>query len=137
MNSMSWMLHVNERITGLDPRSQALFEHLALYFAIDLGRDAIDAECCERARALVDYRSAVESYLDLFQADSKDAAVPHEIIRELRRNHGTMKYRDLYHDLHAIDRLKSFNGAIALLRGEGLILIREGRKGKGNEQSLK
>lgn len=127
-------LSVSERIKGLDPRSQAMFEHLALYFAIDLGRDAIDAECCSRARALVDYRNAVEAYLDLFQADSKDAALPHEIIRELRRNYGKMKYRDLYHNLHALDRLKSWNHAIGLLRDNGLIAIREPRTGKGNEQ---
>lgn len=127
------------KIKGLDPRSQSLFEHLALYFAIDLGRDEIDADCCERALKLVEYRNSVEAYLDLFQADTKEAAIPHEIIRELRRNHGKMKYRDLYHDLHAIDRLYPWNRSISLLCGEGLILIREHResKGKGGEQVSK
>lgn len=118
------------KIKGLDPCSQSLFEHLAMYFAIDLGRDCIDVDCCERALKLVEYRNAVEAYLDLFQADTKEAAIPHEIIRELRRNRGKMKYRDLYHDLHAMDRLRAWNQSLALLRGEGLILIREPRNGK-------
>lgn len=123
------------KIKGLDPRSQALLLNLALYFAIDLGRDVIDADCCERALKLVEYRNAVEAFLDLFQTDNKEGRLSHEIIRELRRNHGKMPYRELYHEMHAVDRgLRFWKETFNTLVLNNVIAIRQAKAGKGSEQ---
>ncbi|MGH2507244.1 MAG: bifunctional DNA primase/polymerase [Ktedonobacteraceae bacterium] len=77
-----------------DPRSLSLFEKFALAFAVDLGLDAIDGECYERARALVDYRQQVMNMLPLFEADNELAAIQQSMVHVLQQNSGTMKYRD-------------------------------------------
>jgi hypothetical protein len=91
---------------GIDPRSLAMFENLSLYFAVDLGRDTIDADCCERARALVEYRNRTQKFLDPIQAETSQGKDQMGIVHELRRNHGKMMTRDLKKAMRS-DRLGS------------------------------
>ncbi|SRR6266566_843101 len=91
---------------GIDPRSLAMFENFSLYFAVDLGRDAIDADCCERARALVEYRNRTQKFLDPIQAETSQGKDQMGIVHELRRNHGKMITRDLKKAMRS-DRLGS------------------------------
>ena len=86
---------------GIDPRSIAMFENLALYFAVDLGKDCIDIDCCERARALVEYRNKTQEYLDPVQAENNQGKDQMQIVRELRRNQGKMPTRELKKAMHA------------------------------------
>ena len=78
-----------------------MFENLALYFAVDLGKDCIDIDCCERARALVEYRNKTQEYLDPVQAENNQGKDQMQIVRELRRNQGKMPTRELKKAMHA------------------------------------
>lgn len=80
---------------GLDPRAMGLYYKLALYFAIDLKKGEIDAECLERAKAMVLYRNQAAAFLAPIEADNQAGRLQKEIVRELRQNGGRMKYREL------------------------------------------
>jgi len=128
----------NKIFKGMDARGLAAAERLALYFAVDLGLTIIDEECCERARALADYRHEVLVYLDPVEAETLQGKIQQEITRELRRNGGKMPYRKLHHELHG-ERLGSgvwenaFNGIV----GNGTIAVRAAKPGKGAAQRPK
>jgi Bifunctional DNA primase/polymerase, N-terminal/Primase C terminal 1 (PriCT-1) len=94
---------VQDALKDLDPRSQQLVMTLALYFAIDLRETEITNEAINRARALVDYRNAVIKYLEPIEAVNELGRLQKEIRRELRRNRGEMKYRDLCRKLSYSD----------------------------------
>jgi hypothetical protein len=84
---------------GLDPRSMEMVQNLALYFAVDLGRSVIDADCVKRARALVDYRNQTTAFVAPIEADNIEGRLQKEIIRELRQHSGKMPHRDLCRNL--------------------------------------
>jgi hypothetical protein len=87
------------RVSGMDPRSMALVQVLALYFAIDLGLGAIDSDCIGRAMALVEYRNQVAAFLAPIEADNKEGRLQKEMIREVRQSKGKISYRDLCQNL--------------------------------------
>jgi hypothetical protein len=121
-----------QKIRGVDPRSQALFQDLALYFAIDQGLDSIDADCCERARALVEYRNQTQAFLDPVQADTRQGKIQIEIIRMLKLHQGKMPLRDLKKEMHS-ERLgtRMWNDAMKGLLEEGTLVYRDAVSGKG------
>lgn len=103
---------------GMEPRSQYMFETLALYFAIDLGLSEIEDVCVERAGALIKYRHAAIDYIQPVEADSLPARIEQEIRRELRRHNGLMPTRELERAMHS-DRIgmklwtQCYNGLIS------------------------
>jgi Bifunctional DNA primase/polymerase, N-terminal len=115
---------VQEQIAGLNPRSQEMLQKLALYFAVDLGRDDIGNECVARARALVDYRQRCHAFLDPIEADNPQARLQQEMIQEIRRNGGKMTRRSFCQNLHS-SRAGSnswafaYNGISARLNSNG------------------
>ncbi len=120
---------------GLDARSLAAAERLALYFAIDLGLDSITDDCCYRARQLADYRRDVLAYLDPVEGETLQGKKQMEIVRELRRNGGKMLYRELKHALNG-ERWGSglwkscFDGIV----DNGTIAHKKAKPGKGADQ---
>jgi hypothetical protein len=57
------MTPLEKKIAKLGNRTEIRAEKIALYFAIDLGRDSIDEDCVDRALAIVEYEKAVKKYL--------------------------------------------------------------------------
>jgi len=84
-----------------DPRSMQMLLAFALYFAIDLQRDTIDSDCLERARKVVEYRNRAINFLAPIEADNEQGRLQQEIMRELRKSAGKMKYRDMCRNMHA------------------------------------
>lgn len=121
-----------QKIKGVDPRSQSLFQDLALYFAVDQGLDSIDADCCERARALVEYRNQTQAFLDPVQADTRQGKIQIEIVRMLKLHQGKMSLRDLKKEMHS-ERLgtRMWNDAMKGLLEEGTLVYRDAVSGKG------
>lgn len=78
----------------VDPRSMVLLEKFALGFAVDLGLNELDADCFERARALVDYRKQAIDHLPIFEADNMQAEVQQAMVAMLQQHGGKMRYRD-------------------------------------------
>jgi hypothetical protein len=75
-------------------------EKLALYFAVDTGRDMIDDECIERAVALIKYEQSVKKYLTSFESTTSQGQLQGEIIQLLQRNGGVVTERQIYRVLH-------------------------------------
>ena len=92
--------HLEEKITKLGNRPEIRAEKLALYFAVDLGRDEIDEECVERAIAVIEYELAVKRYLKTFEATTLEGSLQNEIIQLLQRNGGKILVRDLNRVMH-------------------------------------
>jgi hypothetical protein len=91
---------IQDAVAGFDPRSIALIEKLALFFAVDLGRNEIDGDCVERARALVEYRRDVLTFLAPIEAESLQGRIQLSMVRILKANGGKMKYRDFQRHLN-------------------------------------
>jgi hypothetical protein len=94
--------HLNA-FEGLTPRALQLAYSFALYFAIDLGREKIDSDCINRAKALIDYREQALLFLDPIEGANEEAILQKTIIRELKRNCGKVSYRTLCRDLSYTD----------------------------------
>ncbi len=88
-------------VDGMNPRTMQMLFALSLYFAIDLQREQIDADCLERAKALVDFRDQGLKFLAPIEADNEQGRLQQEILRELRQNKGKMPYRNLCQELNA------------------------------------
>lgn len=113
-----------EALKGLDPRSMELVQTLSLYFAVDLKETEITCECIERARALVDYRNSVAAYLAPIEALNEQARLQKEIRRELQRNRGQMRYRDLCRKLSYQDYgIDVWNRAMLGLVNSGELIV--------------
>jgi hypothetical protein len=113
---------VQSLVYGMNPRTMQMLFALALYFAIDLNRAEIDAECLQRAKQLVDFRDQAILFLAPIEADNEQGRMQQEIMRELRQHKGKMKYRDLCRELNSnrfgSDRWRAgFKGLV----GEGII----------------
>jgi hypothetical protein len=94
------MTPLEMKINKLGNRSEIRAEKLALYFAIDLGRDEIDEECVDRAIAICEYEIAVKKYLKTFESLTKESALQNEIIQALQRNAGKIDKRKLERIIH-------------------------------------
>lgn len=91
---------LEEKINRLGNRVEIRAEKLALYFAVDLGREEIDEECVERALAICEYEVAVKKYLSTFEATTREGGLQMEIIQLLQRNGGKILIRDLNRQMH-------------------------------------
>ena len=89
-----------DKVSGMDPRSMAMVQKLALGFAILCGYDFIEDDAIERALALVKYRNQTAKFLAPIEAENPQARIQMEIERELRQNGGLMTYRKLCRNLH-------------------------------------
>jgi hypothetical protein len=87
-------------INRIGNRTAHRVEKMALYFAIDMGKDEIDESCVERALAIANYELAVKKYLAAFESTTKEGALQGEIIQLLQRNGGAMTTRQLERALH-------------------------------------
>lgn len=92
------MLEMN--INRLGNRVENRVEKMALFFAVDLGRDEIDEGCIERALAIANYELGVKKYLAAFESTTKEGALQGEIIQLLQRNGGAVTTRELDRALH-------------------------------------
>lgn len=92
----------------MDDRQEQRVERLALAFAVDLGLDAIDDDCIERAIAIIDYEQAVKKYLKTFETQTKEAQIQMEIIGHLMRSNGVDLQRNVERALHPIEQWGTF-----------------------------
>jgi hypothetical protein len=93
---------LEQAIGKIGVRGASRVEKLALYFAVDLGRDTIDGECMERAIEICKYEIAAKKYLRTFEASSREGMIQNEIIQTLQRNSGAMPKRELERIIHPI-----------------------------------
>lgn len=113
-------------------RVESRAEKLALYFAIDLGKDEIDADCIERALAICKYEVAAKKYLATFEAVTKEGALQSEIVQVLQRNNCSMPKRDLERIIKPLSHgLTAFNMSYYNLMKSGYIQ-EQGAGVKGN-----
>jgi len=76
-------------------RSGNRVEEWALGFAIQMGKKSIDEACVERAIALETYNIQVKRYLNVREAETKEAVVQNQIIQILMHNQGRISIREL------------------------------------------
>ena len=93
-------LTVLDEAVAINNRLGSKAEKLALYFAIDLGKDIIDDDCVERAVELAKYDWAVKNYLKVPEAYTKEGLLQGEIISLLMRSGGKMLWRDMDRVIH-------------------------------------
>jgi primase-like protein/bifunctional DNA primase/polymerase-like protein len=115
-----------------DARDQNILQILALYFAIDLGRDSIDDDCVERSAKLIRYRQQTLAYLEPTQADTKEAVIVQQVIRYLKKNGGKVPTRKLEHDLHLDCKGHYWRMAQECLRDLGRVIFAP--PGRGGRQ---
>lgn len=88
-------------IGRLGNRTENRVEKMALFFAVDLGRDEIDEDCVDRALAIANYELAVKEYLNTFESITLEGQIQQEIIQALQRNAGVLVKRKLERTLHS------------------------------------
>ena len=99
---ISDMTPLEMKINRLGNRTEIRAEKLALYFAIDLGKDEIDEECIERAIAICEYELSVKKFLKIFESTSKESVIQNEIMQVLQRNAGSIEKRKLEKSTHPL-----------------------------------
>ena len=110
------------KIGKLGNRTEIRAEKLALYFAIDLGRDEIDEECVDRAIAICEYEIAVKKYLKVFESASRESMIQNEMIQALQRNQGRLEKRKFEKLVHPLRHgLSVFNKCYMSLIAAGYI----------------
>ena len=83
-------------------RAEIRAEKLALYFAIDLGKESIDADCLQRAIAIVEYELKAKKFLPQFEAYNKQAVLQQRMMYELNRKGGLEIVRKFENNLNKI-----------------------------------
>jgi hypothetical protein len=89
-------------IDGITGRAAVRAQKFALGFAVDKGIDIIDADCCERAAAIIEYEKAVKSYFGSFESGTKDGIIQQTIMHKLRQRNGVMTERELKREMHPL-----------------------------------
>ena len=89
------------KLVAIENRFANRAEKWALALAVDLGLDAIDDDCIDRAVAIVEYEIAVKKYLKSYEATTREGQLQQEIRRTLELNKGRILKRDLYRTLNA------------------------------------
>jgi len=89
------------KLVAIENRYANRAEKWALALAVDLGLDAIDDDCIDRAVAIVEYEIAVKKYLKSYEATTREGQLQQEIRRVLEQNKGRMLKRALYRALNA------------------------------------
>jgi hypothetical protein len=126
-----------DKVSGMDARSMELVRKLALFFAVDLGLSAVDADCVERAVALLEYRNQATRFLDPIEADNQQGRLQKEIIRELRQNRGKMRYRDLCRELdYTRYGLDVWKRAYSTMLPEGIICEFKEKQASGQTSKM-
>jgi hypothetical protein len=98
-------------------RSMARAAEWAIGFAVQMGKNIVDGGCIERGIALEKYNIEVKRYLNVREAETKEAVVQNQIIQILMHNQGKISIRELNKRMHP-DRLgtffwsQSYNGLI-------------------------
>src|SRR6267378_2298761 len=77
-------------------RSMARAQEWALGFAVQLGKTSIDSGCIERGIALEKYNIEVKRYLNVREAETKEAVVQNQIVQILMQNQGRVSLRELH-----------------------------------------
>lgn len=114
-----------------DGRAEIRAEKLALGFAITLGREDIDEDCIRRAVAVAEYDLATKKYLDIQDAETREARIQMTFLRCLRKHDGQMTKQEV-HDEMRPERLGTtlwsnvYNG---LLRNGWIVERGSGAKG--------
>jgi hypothetical protein len=125
-------------INELGNRTHHRLEKMALFFAVDLGKDEIDDSCIDRALAVARYELKVKKYLASFETENKEAALQAEIIRLMQRSGGVVTSRQLYAALHP-ERYGTFLWSRAyhgLLSGGWAVETGDGTKGSPKQLIL-
>jgi len=76
-------------------RSEIRAEEWAVAFAVQLNRDIADGECIERGIALETYNIQVKRYLNVREAETRDAVIQNHIVQILMQNGGSIELREL------------------------------------------
>jgi Bifunctional DNA primase/polymerase, N-terminal len=87
-------------MAAINNRMGVTLARLALYFAVDLGKDSIDDECFERAAAVVKYELAVKRYLQVPEGATLEGQLQSEIISFLVRSGGRITNTELGRRMH-------------------------------------
>ena len=59
----------------------------------------IDADCCERSAAIIEYEKAVKNYFGSFESGTKDGVIQQTIMHKLRQRNGVMPVRELEREM--------------------------------------
>jgi hypothetical protein len=81
------MSQFNKAIGKLGNRVTVRAEKWSLLFAVDLGRDSIDEDCCQRGLAVAEFELAVKKYLGSPECESKIASAQLKYRRILEREY--------------------------------------------------
>jgi Bifunctional DNA primase/polymerase, N-terminal len=82
-------------LVAIENRYANRAEKWAVALAIDLGLDAVDDDCWERAVDIVKYEIAVKKYLKSYEATTREGQIQQDIRRFLEMSKGKMQKRDL------------------------------------------
>ena len=119
-----------------DNRIVARAEKWALYFAVDSGLTSIDEECVAKGLALAKYEMEVKDFLNPYEAKNDESNIQQSIIRLLKRNKGSMAYRELEKGLNGIRYgMTIWKRALASLVDMDVISV-GGRGVKGSPQMV-
>jgi len=78
------------------PRCMARAAEWALGFAVQMGKNIVDGGCIERGIALEQYNIEVKRYLNVREAETKEAVVQNQIVQVLMQNQGRVSLRELH-----------------------------------------
>jgi hypothetical protein len=76
-------------------RSEARAEEWALAFAVQMGLDSVSSGCIERGIALETYNCQVKKYLNIREAETREAQIQNQIIQILMQSGGSIEIRKL------------------------------------------
>jgi hypothetical protein len=75
-------------------RSEARAEEWAVGFAVQMGLDSVTDTCIERGIALETYNIQVKRYLNVREAETKEAVIQNHIVQILMQSGGSMDSRE-------------------------------------------
>jgi hypothetical protein len=76
-------------------RSEIRAEEWAVAFAVQMGRDSVTEDCIERGIALETYNIQVKKYLNVREAETREATIQNHIIQILMQSGGSILMREL------------------------------------------
>lgn len=81
-------------------RPEARVREWALAFAVQMGKSVVDSGCIERGIALETYNIQVKKFLNVREAETREAVIQNHIIQLLMQNEGVIPMRDLNRRMH-------------------------------------
>jgi Bifunctional DNA primase/polymerase, N-terminal/Primase C terminal 1 (PriCT-1) len=76
-------------------RSEIRAEEWAVAFCVQMGRDTVDQECIDRGIALETYNIQVKRYLNVREAETREAVIQNHVVQLLMQNGGSITLREL------------------------------------------